>query len=185
MTITAEQAAKLLVTGSANYCGNDLARALITSEAVKTLAAAKPGGLFTDQDEDICIDDGRANNLVFCPARDDSEIEGGWPVLNPDVVAEIVARYNIAPDLARALIAAEAARKLAEERLAKAVKALGACIASLERADTSEGVCCCGDDMKTHSDPMSCGHSPVDMGDYYAQSALEAAHAILKEIVNG
>ena len=126
MTITAEQAAKLLVTGSANYCGNDLARALITSEAVKTLAAAKPGGLFTDQDEDICIDDGRANNLVFCPARDDSEIEGGWPVLNPDVVAEIVARYNIAPDLARDLIASEAARKLAEERLARAVEGLSA-----------------------------------------------------------
>ena len=79
---------------------------------------------------------------------------------------------------------AVAARKLAEERLAKAVEALGACIASLERADTSGGVCCCGDNMEGHSDPMACGHIPVDMGDYYAQSALEAAHAILKEIDN-
>ena len=95
----------------------------LTDEAVKAIAAAKPSMLFADQDEDICIDDGRANNLVFCPARDDAVFPGDWPVLNPDVVAEIVARYNVAPDLARALIASEAARKLAEERLAKALVA--------------------------------------------------------------
>lgn len=58
-------------------------------------------------------------------------------------------------------------------------EALEACIASLERADTAEGVCCCGDSMDRHSDPMSCGHSPVDMGDYYASNALEAARAAL------
>ena len=92
----------------------------LTDEAVKAIAAAKPSMLFADQDEDICIDDGRANNLVFCPARDDAVLPGDWPVLNPDVVAEIVARYNVAPDLARALIASEAARKLAEERLREA-----------------------------------------------------------------
>ena len=92
----------------------------LTDEAVKAIAAAKPSMLFADQDEDICIDDGRANNLVFCPARDDAVFPGDWPVLNPDVVAEIVARYNVAPDLARALIASEAARKLAEERLREA-----------------------------------------------------------------
>lgn len=95
--------------------------------------------------------------------------------------SECVARW----DASTALIASEAARKLAEERLAKAVEALGACIASLERADTSEDVCCCGDNMDGHSDPMACGHVPVDMGDYYAQSALKSAHAILKEIDNG
>lgn len=86
-------------------------------------------------------------------------------------------------ELAR--VRADAELALAEERLAKAVEALGACIASLEMADTSEGVCCCGDNMEGHSDPMACGHIPVDMGDYYAQSALESARAILKEIDNG
>ena len=82
----------------------------LTDEAVKTLAAARPGNLFVDQDEDVCIDDGRKFNLIFCPARDDVELEGDWPVLNPDVVAEIVARYNVAPDLARALLDARAER---------------------------------------------------------------------------
>lgn len=37
MTITAEQAELLLDTGSANYCGNDLARALVASEAARKL----------------------------------------------------------------------------------------------------------------------------------------------------
>ena len=237
----------------------------LTDEAVKAIAAAKPSMLFADQDEDICIDDGRANNLVFCPARDDAVFPGDWPVLNPDVVAEIVARYNAAPDLARALLdaradaeaavalaleeaavmvegipdntlvtpnqrlvfepvaariralapadglaavealrvearenamqalasmgqaqeayeaqlEAEAELAAAQQREAALTKALEACVASLERVDTAEGVCCCGDSMDRHSDPMSCGHSPVDMGDYYAGQALESARAAL------
>ncbi len=57
--------------------------------------------------------------------------------------------------------------------------ALEACVVSLERANTEEGVCCCGDSMDRHSDPMHCGHSPVDMGDYYAGQALAAARAAL------
>jgi hypothetical protein len=59
------------------------------------------------------------------------------------------------------------------------VEALKACVASLERAKTAEGVCCCGDDMDRHSDPMWCGHSPTDMGEYYAHKALEAAASAL------
>ena len=67
----------------------------------------------------------------------------------------------------------------AQQREAALTKALEACVASLERVDTAEGVCCCGDSMDRHSDPMSCGHSPVDMGDYYAGQALESARAAL------
>ena len=86
----------------------------LTDEAVKALADAKPDNLFVDQDEDVCIDDGRQFNLIFCPARDDGPIEAGWAVLNPDVVAELVTRYNMAPDLARALLDARA--ELAQAR---------------------------------------------------------------------
>lgn len=35
------------------------------------------------------------------------------------------------------------------------------------------GVCCCGDDMKNHSDPMSCGHAPTDHGAYMVGLWLE------------
>lgn len=62
------------------------------------------------------------------------------------------------------------------------VDALNACAASLERADTEEGVCCCGDDMASHGDPINCGHIPVDMGNYYAGKALDAARAALRAI---
>lgn len=59
--------------------------------------------------------------------------------------------------------------------------ALGACVASLERADTSEGVCMCGDSMTNHADPMHAGHSPDDMGDHYASDAIiDANHRIAK-----
>ena len=34
------------------------------------------------------------------------------------------------------------------------------------------GCCCCGESMKNHSHPMSCGHSPVDMADSIAYEAI-------------
>ena len=86
---------------------------------------------------------------------------------------------TISEKLARALLDARAELAAAQQREAALTKALEACVASLERVDTAEGVCCCGDSMDRHSDPMSCGHSPVDMGDYYAGQALESARAAL------
>lgn len=41
------------------------------------------------------------------------------------------------------------------------------------------GVCCCGDDMRSHADPMNCGHSPVDSGAYAALSLYERAVEVL------
>ena len=70
----------------------------------------------------------------------------------------------------------------AEGRVAALTGALEACVASLERANTAEGVCCCGDSMDRHPNPMNCGHSPVDIGDYYAGRALEAANAALATV---
>jgi len=60
-------------------------------------------------------------------------------------------------------------------------QALTDCVTILTRVDTSEGVCMCGDSMGAHSSPMSCGHSPVDAGDYYAANVLAAAHDVLEE----
>lgn len=57
--------------------------------------------------------------------------------------------------------------------------ALNAYMAAIEHADMSDGVCCCGDNMEGHSDPMNCGHSPVDMGEYHAHQVLSAARAAL------
>lgn len=43
-------------------------------------------------------------------------------------------------------------------------------------------VCCCGDYMAGHSDPMYCGHSPVDSGEYHAGLMVEAAREELRQM---
>jgi len=64
-------------------------------------------------------------------------------------------------------------------RVAELEGALGGCVAAIEHADMSDGVCCCGDNMEGHSDPMNCGHSPTDMGEYHASQVLSVARAAL------
>lgn len=36
----------------------------------------------------------------------------------------------------------------------------------MRSAPVGTGVCCCGDDMQRHSNPMDCGHSPRDQWDW-------------------
>ena len=38
--------------------------------------------------------------------------------------------------------------------------------ATMRNTDQRSGVCCCGDNMEGHSNPMDCGHSPVDHGEW-------------------
>ena len=94
---------------------------------------------------------------------------------------QALASMGQAQDAYEAQLEAEAELAAAQQRERVLREALEACVASLERVDTAEGVCCCGDSMDRHSDPMSCGHSPVDMGDYYAGQALESARAALAQ----
>ena len=49
----------------------------------------------------------------------------------------------------------------------------------VSNCDVSSGVCCCGDSMDKHPDPMYCGHSPVDSGVYAAESLLKKARAAI------
>ena len=35
------------------------------------------------------------------------------------------------------------------------------------------GVCCCGDNMERHGNPLDCGHSPVDHGAYVAMQLID------------
>lgn len=59
-------------------------------------------------------------------------------------------------------------------------RALEAMVSIVEHCTVSAGVCMCGDDMAKHSDPMACGHSPVDMGQYHMDAAYKDAQAALK-----
>lgn len=71
---------------------------------------------------------------------------------------------------------------LSDPRVKALVEALNGCIVAIEHANMADGVCCCGDNMEGHSEPMNCGHSPVDMGEYHAHQVLTAARAALRAI---
>jgi hypothetical protein len=66
------------------------------------------------------------------------------------------------------------------DAVAELIESLEACVASLERADTSEGYCCCGSAVEGHE--LGDGHSPVDIGEYHAGLALEKARAALARV---
>jgi len=51
-----------------------------------------------------------------------------------------------------------------------------------ENCSIEAGYCCCGEDMKTHSHPMSCGHSPVDMADGPVSKAMELTYKALDTV---
>lgn len=59
------------------------------------------------------------------------------------------------------------------------VGALKQAEAILHNCYVTEGVCCCGDDMERHANPMDCGHTPVDHGSYVANQWLEDHAALL------
>lgn len=55
-------------------------------------------------------------------------------------------------------------------RLAHAVKQV---LDINHHASFQSGVCCCGSEMSRHDNPVHCGHSPVDSGEYYGDMALQ------------
>lgn len=54
----------------------------------------------------------------------------------------------------------------------------------LESSPTSSGVCYCGDSMKTHAAPMTCGHVAIDSGDDQALNWIAKARAAIGAFVN-
>lgn len=46
-------------------------------------------------------------------------------------------------------------------------------VSLIKYAQVNSGVCCCGDSMDNHSNPMHCGHTPTDMWDYSVYVLLE------------
>lgn len=63
--------------------------------------------------------------------------------------------------------------------LSALVELLKGWLAVSENCEISDGVCCCGDDMDRHAEPMSCGHVATDHGAYFASGlALDTRSAI-------
>lgn len=69
-----------------------------------------------------------------------------------------------------------------EAKLAKVVETLESWLELSMHCTIEEGVCCCGDSMDTHANPMDCGHVPVDHGAYVAMLLVESSNTILAEL---
>jgi hypothetical protein len=72
----------------------------------------------------------------------------------------------------------------AEARIKTLRTLLNRWVGVIENCSVTAGVCCCGDSMDEHSHPMSCGHTPVDMGAYHAGLLMEETRFVLGETPN-
>ena len=68
---------------------------------------------------------------------------------------------------------------LADARVKALVEALKDWLELAEHCSITDGVCCCGENMENHSEPMECGHSPVDHAAYVARYMIESTRAAL------
>lgn len=57
----------------------------------------------------------------------------------------------------------------------------------IQNSYVGSGVCCCGDPMKGHANPMDCGHTPRDQWDYLVEGWIEDCQRfdIIQESKNG
>jgi hypothetical protein len=81
----------------------------------------------------------------------------------------------------RAMIAAAPA---APQDRGVRMKALREFVDFVRQAPVSSGVCCCGDDMEKHADPMSCGHAPVDQWDHSLSQWLKEIDPLLAALAD-
>lgn len=118
--------------------------------------------------------------------------DGNDLIRRSDVLAAIPSGWLVDP---HTVVKVKAAATLADERtLIEALKLpeIAALVEDTERlvsicevAGLATGVCCCGDNIEGHSDPMSCGHSPVDMWDYHGNAIIETVRATLRKLEGG
>lgn len=101
--------------------------------------------------QELLIDDSRLRDDLI---KAEKEIER----LRTEV--EVQAYWGLRWEKAHAELAASQAR---EEKL----------LDFIQNAPVSSGVCCCGECMDRHSNPMSCGHSPRDQWDWSVQCLVE------------
>ncbi|WP_439538714.1 hypothetical protein [Sphingomonas sp.] len=65
---------------------------------------------------------------------------------------------------------------------AELVKLVESMLGNLKHCSLDSGSCHCGDSMSNHAEPMSSGHTPVDMGWTAAETWIEQAEATLSRI---
>lgn len=101
-------------------------------------------------------------------------------------------RYHIVcvsdPGRAKTIVADNVRTKEVGRLIAAAPKLLEKLqqlLSAYEQADHRAGYCCCGDDMERHGDPMDCGHTPVDAGEYAADNVIRDVKALIAKATGG
>lgn len=74
------------------------------------------------------------------------------------------------------------AQIIADPRVAALISQMEAWLNVANHCSITEGVCCCGDNMEGHTDPMGCGHTPTDHGTYHAHRLVESTEAALAQL---
>lgn len=64
-------------------------------------------------------------------------------------------------------------------RIQELESAIQGSVEFLTHAPLETGICCCGDSMNGHGNPMDCGHSPVDSGAYAISAHIEGLRQVL------
>lgn len=94
-----------------------------------------------------------------------------------------------ADDLLAAIRALKSAPKPTPLAAALAVPEVRALVTELEgwlniaaNCEITSGVCCCGENMESHQDPMVCQHTPTDHGSYVASQMTASTTAVLAKM---
>lgn len=112
-----------------------------------------------------------------------AKVDDSWkgsqdPARHEEISAELkLAKANLTKWISRAAEAQVARAEI--ERLRAELDVLmtkyNAIVDLVCTAPVSSGVCCCGDSMDNHPNPMNCGHSPLDMWDNAVANLLKEA----------
>ncbi len=136
------------------------------------LAAAYEAGK-RDASEDLEQDAFEEWLYDKCPSGDVESVQRQW--LKSYEYAEFAGKLEQAAQinhLQMALADTEALEAETSARCLKQAAQIEMMREFIARAPVSSGVCCCGESMNGHSNPMSCDHTPVDLWDHSVKQIL-------------
>ena len=100
----------------------------------------------------------------------------------PDWTGDKTLRSKTHVEYRRADLPPTTAQIMADPRVTDIISQLEAWIEVAIYCSITDGVCCCGDNMEGHADPMTCGHTPTDHGAYYAHRLVKSTEAALAQL---
>ena len=113
-----------------------------------------------------------------------NEADDGWTgdaICVPATTAAeaATALESLSRELAEAREDAERNLTDARKRCSELTALVDTAASIFENCSVESGMCCCGEPMEGHPDPMSCGHSATDHGGYVSVGWHNRARSVL------